>query len=139
MSSDPLVELLIDRMVVTDNEVEIRYIIPTQPDGPHVPSCHLRTDYQNILHELIRGLDLLDFMLYTIHQARDMRTSVNFSRLHPQDKFRVNPRMGRLGREDSAKCPNITSSQGGRAAFALTARGTGIRLLACGSLTIASG
>ena len=41
-----LVELLIDRVVVTDNEVEIRYVIPTQPDGPHVPFCHLRTNYR---------------------------------------------------------------------------------------------
>jgi site-specific DNA recombinase len=41
-----LVELLIDRVVVTENRVEIRYVIPTQPDGPHVPFCHLRTDYR---------------------------------------------------------------------------------------------
>jgi site-specific DNA recombinase len=41
-----LVELLIDRVVVTDNEVEIRYVIPTQPDGPHAPFCHLRTNYR---------------------------------------------------------------------------------------------
>jgi hypothetical protein len=26
--------------------VEIRYVIPTQPDGPHVPFCHLRTNHQ---------------------------------------------------------------------------------------------
>lgn len=41
-----LVELLIDRVVVTENRVEIRYVIPTQPDGPHVPFCHLRTNYR---------------------------------------------------------------------------------------------
>jgi site-specific DNA recombinase len=41
-----LVELLIDRVVVTENRVEIRYVIPTQPDGPHVPFCHLRTNHQ---------------------------------------------------------------------------------------------
>jgi site-specific DNA recombinase len=41
-----LVELLIDRVVVTDSEVEIRYVIPTQPDGPYIPFCHLRTDYR---------------------------------------------------------------------------------------------
>jgi hypothetical protein len=33
-------------VVVTDNNVEIRYVIPTQPDGPHVPFCHLRTNHQ---------------------------------------------------------------------------------------------
>lgn len=41
-----LVELLIDRVVVTENKVEIRYVIPTQPDGPHVPFSHLRTNYR---------------------------------------------------------------------------------------------
>ena len=32
-----LVELLIDQVVVTDEEVEIRYVIPTSPEGPHHP------------------------------------------------------------------------------------------------------
>ena len=40
-----LVELLIDRVIVTDDEVEIRYVIPTQPDGPRTPFMHLRTNY----------------------------------------------------------------------------------------------
>jgi site-specific DNA recombinase len=40
-----LVELLIDRVIVTDEEVEIRYVVPTSPEGPHQPFCQLRTDY----------------------------------------------------------------------------------------------
>jgi site-specific DNA recombinase len=40
-----LVELLIDRVIVSDEEVEIRYVVPISPDGPHRPFCHLRTDY----------------------------------------------------------------------------------------------
>jgi site-specific DNA recombinase len=40
-----LVELLIDRVIVNDEEVEIRYVVPTSPNGPHQPFCHLRTDY----------------------------------------------------------------------------------------------
>jgi site-specific DNA recombinase len=40
-----LVELLIDRVIVNDEEVEIRYVVPTSPEGPHQPFCHLRTDY----------------------------------------------------------------------------------------------
>ncbi len=40
-----LVELLIDRVVVTDGEVEIRYVIPTGPRGEQGRFCHLRTDY----------------------------------------------------------------------------------------------
>jgi site-specific DNA recombinase len=40
-----LVELLIDRVIVTDGEVEIRYVIPTDPSSEHVRFCHLRSDY----------------------------------------------------------------------------------------------
>lgn len=40
-----LVELLIDRVVVIDDEVEIRYVIPTDPSSEHTRFCHLRTDY----------------------------------------------------------------------------------------------
>jgi site-specific DNA recombinase len=40
-----LVELLIDRVIVSEEEVEIRYVVPTSPEGPHQPFCHLRTDY----------------------------------------------------------------------------------------------
>ena len=40
-----LVELLIDRVIVTEEEVEIRYVVPTSPKGPHSPFCHLRLDH----------------------------------------------------------------------------------------------
>jgi len=40
-----LVELLVDRVIVFDGAAEIRYVIPTAPDGPHQPFCHLRLDY----------------------------------------------------------------------------------------------
>jgi len=40
-----LVELLIDRVIVTDDQVEIRYVIPTSPASEQVRFCHLRTDY----------------------------------------------------------------------------------------------
>ncbi|HLV97349.1 MAG TPA: recombinase family protein [Ktedonobacterales bacterium] len=42
-----LVELLIDRVIVTDEEVEIRYVIPTSPSSEQVRFCHLRLDYFN--------------------------------------------------------------------------------------------
>src|SRR3954471_17503379 len=41
-----LLELLIDRIVVTDETVEIRYVIPVGPGGERDPFCLLRTDYQ---------------------------------------------------------------------------------------------
>jgi site-specific DNA recombinase len=40
-----LTELLIDRVIVTGGEVEIRYVLPTSPDGPHTPFCQLRKDH----------------------------------------------------------------------------------------------
>jgi site-specific DNA recombinase len=40
-----LVELLIDRVVVTGDEVEIRYVIPTAESSEHIRFCHLRLDY----------------------------------------------------------------------------------------------
>ena len=40
-----LLELLVDRVIVTDGDVEIRYVIPTGPEGEREPFCRLRTDY----------------------------------------------------------------------------------------------
>jgi site-specific DNA recombinase len=40
-----LAELLIDRVIVTNGEVEIRYVLPTAPDGPPTPFCQLRKDH----------------------------------------------------------------------------------------------
>jgi site-specific DNA recombinase len=42
-----LLELLVDRVVVTDGAVEIRYVVPTGPEGEHAPFSRLRTDYRN--------------------------------------------------------------------------------------------
>jgi site-specific DNA recombinase len=42
-----LIELLIDRVIVTNEEVEIRYVIPTSTSSEHVRFCHLRLDYFN--------------------------------------------------------------------------------------------
>ena len=49
-----LVELLlIERVIVTGEEVEIRYVIPTNPSSEHVRFCHLRSDYLH--HPTLRG------------------------------------------------------------------------------------
>jgi site-specific DNA recombinase len=40
-----LVLLLVDRVIVTDAEVEIRYVLPTSPASEHVRFCLLRKDY----------------------------------------------------------------------------------------------
>ena len=41
-----LVELLIDRVIVTEGDVEIRYVIPTSPRAEQTRFCHLRLDYR---------------------------------------------------------------------------------------------
>lgn len=49
-----LIELLIDRVVVTDEEVEIRYVIPTAPGSEQIRFCHLRLDYFDLPPARIR-------------------------------------------------------------------------------------
>ncbi|ANY82231.1 hypothetical protein BB934_28260 (plasmid) [Microvirga ossetica] len=44
-----LVELLIDRVIVTDSDVEIRYVFPTSSKGERERFCLLRMDYQTRL------------------------------------------------------------------------------------------
>ena len=41
-----LVEVLIDCVIVTNEEAEIRYVIPTTRAGPRQRFCHLRIDYR---------------------------------------------------------------------------------------------
>jgi len=53
-----LVELLIDRVIVRDEEIEIRYVVPTSPEGPHLSFCHLRTDYLPLLQEVANRRNL---------------------------------------------------------------------------------
>ena len=43
-----LVELLIDRVMVNDGQVELRYVVPTGPKGEIVPFGHLRLDYFDV-------------------------------------------------------------------------------------------
>jgi site-specific DNA recombinase len=40
-----LVELLIDRVIVKDDQIEIHYVIPTSTKNEQVRFCHLRSDY----------------------------------------------------------------------------------------------
>jgi site-specific DNA recombinase len=48
-----LVELLVEQVVVTDEEVEIRYVMPTSPNGARQPFCQLRLDYRGGLRQLL--------------------------------------------------------------------------------------
>jgi len=41
-----LIEWLVVRVIVTDGDVEIRYAIPTSPNGEAIRFCHLHSDYR---------------------------------------------------------------------------------------------
>src|SRR6266496_1349988 len=53
-----LAELLIDRVIITGDQVEIRYVLPTSPDGPHRPFCQLRKDHLDPVPDAVQAHDL---------------------------------------------------------------------------------
>src|SRR6266705_2721048 len=66
-----LVELLIDRVIVNDAQVEIRYVVPTGPKGETTPFCHLRLDYFNGPAVQIQGHDPLRMPVHPIGHQHD--------------------------------------------------------------------
>ena len=52
-----LVELLVDRVLVANGDVEIRYVIPTHPRGEMTRFCQLRKDY---FHDIVEVFHLAD-------------------------------------------------------------------------------
>ena len=64
-----LVELLIDRVIVNDTQVEIRYVVPTGPKGETTPFCHLRLDYLDTPPTRVPG-DALDGVVDRLHRHR---------------------------------------------------------------------
>jgi site-specific DNA recombinase len=68
-----LVELLIDRVVVTNEEVEIRYVIPTSSSSEHIRFCHLRKDYLDLPSQPIQVDDQCQRILLPRHEAGDIQ------------------------------------------------------------------
>src|SRR5579859_6106197 len=64
-----LAELLIDCVVVTDDQVEIRYVLPTSPDGPHRPFCQLRKDHLDLPSFSIEDGDFPGGVLLVVQQG----------------------------------------------------------------------
>ena len=77
-----LAELLIDCVVVTDGDVEIRYVLPTSPDGPHRPFCQLRKDH---LNGPSRGISLDDLGDVRVLLGGDEREVVSCIRFVPDE------------------------------------------------------
>jgi len=48
-----LVALLIDRVIINDAQVEIRYVVPTEPKGETTSFCHSHLDYFSLLSSTI--------------------------------------------------------------------------------------
>jgi site-specific DNA recombinase len=48
-----LIELLIDAVIVTGEQIEIRYVIPTTEASTHTRFCHLRKDYFDSVVEIV--------------------------------------------------------------------------------------
>jgi site-specific DNA recombinase len=70
-----LIELLIDRVIVDDEKVEIRYVIPTSPNGENTRFCHLRTDYlAPIWRSLPAGLPPALFVLPSVVRSHSQFT-----------------------------------------------------------------
>jgi hypothetical protein len=55
-----LVAWLIDRVIVNDTQVEIRYVVPTGPTGETTPFCHLRLDYLHLPAPFIGAIDHIE-------------------------------------------------------------------------------
>ena len=89
-----LVELLIDRVVINDGQVEVRYVIPTGPAGEKVRFCHLRKDYFNAHPAGIQARHLIGRQLQAIG-GDEPRRFVSFATIndqpHPRLILRVFP------------------------------------------------
>lgn len=57
-----LVELLIDRVIVTNETVEIRYVIPTSPQGEQTRFSYLHTDYRDGVCGMSRSLTRMIYL-----------------------------------------------------------------------------
>lgn len=76
-----LLVLLVDRVVVTDGVVEIRYVLPTRPESEHVRFCQLRKDY---FHHPARGQHLEP---HHVLRALDHCQRPAERRPHPSDQL----------------------------------------------------
>jgi site-specific DNA recombinase len=69
-----LLELLIDRVVVTEDEVEIRYVVPLSPEGERRRFCHLRKDYLDAMALAVKRSVVRDGMQRSMpRSARSQR------------------------------------------------------------------
>jgi site-specific DNA recombinase len=63
-----LMELLVDRVIVKDEQVEIRYVVPTNSKSENIRFCHLRSDYRHNLYPATARLHLFSGHLRLVFQ-----------------------------------------------------------------------
>jgi hypothetical protein len=106
-----LVELLIDRVIVSDDEVEIRYVVPTSSHGEVKRFCHLRCDYFNP-----KALGVRRFHHRDLIRARDEQPGFVLTRFpdpHEVQRELLGPRVS--GHDDIAlKAPAPALDQASR-------------------------
>ncbi len=99
-----LVELLIDRVVVTNGQVEIRYVIPTTKHSTHTRFCHLRTDYFHAVALPIGGL-VKAWLPWLVGLGRDHRPDAQPAQVAPQTQVAVALVTSHRGRPDPRPAP----------------------------------
>lgn len=80
-----LVELLIDRVVVTNEDVEIRYVIPISPSSEHVRFCHLRKDYFDLKAQAVILDQLVKAQYQVTAEQDDVRPGLRFEIAFDED------------------------------------------------------
>ena len=78
-----LVELLIDRVIVNDTQVEIRSVVPTGPKGETTPFCHLRLDYLDLEP---RSIEVYQFRSIQLRVRRAQHDETRLGRVFPIEK-----------------------------------------------------
>jgi hypothetical protein len=92
-----LVELLIDRVVVTNEEVEIRYVIPTSPTSEHLRFCHLRLDYfDGICNVQVRTLYSSQSGIQKRKYSRVSLTAADRERYWPERRMDAHERVNAI-------------------------------------------
>jgi site-specific DNA recombinase len=82
-----LVLLLIDRVVVTGAEVEIRYVLPTSLESEHVRFCQLRKDYfhRPASHKELHDLQWI-LVLVGAQQSLGIEAALRVTDEYPADR-----------------------------------------------------
>jgi site-specific DNA recombinase len=131
-----LAELLIDRVIVTGDQVEIRYVLPTSPDGPHRPFCQLRKDHldrpakpghldQGGQRDRLRGVAVVEGQFPGAPVPADQQAPVSRSWVVDGDPCPVVPAVSFGAGPRGQPLPGLPGQAGGQLIGAEGAPGTG--------------